>query len=117
MGFKDKEKQRRYQKEWYQKNKDKIREHRVTYAREDKNRKNQIVRRYCRMKGCFLCGYNRCSRSLHFHHLDPKTKKRDVSGLLAQNYSLRIIKEEMAKCILVCANCHGEIHAGIIKIN
>ncbi len=27
------------------------------------------------------------------------------------------LKKEVDKCILVCANCHGEIHAGLVDIN
>ena len=63
---------------------------------------------------CYFCGYNRCQDALDFHHLDPSQKGfgLSVKGLTR---SLQKIKEEADKCILVCANCHREIHAGLIK--
>jgi hypothetical protein len=60
---------------------------------------------------CQACGYNRCRQNLHFHHLDPTQKK---FGLTAGNgKSLARFREEARKCVLVCANCHGEIEAGL----
>lgn len=63
---------------------------------------------------CKLCGYNKCRHSLHFHHLDPATKDFQISG----NWGLswKRVKEELDKCVLVCSNCHGEIHAGLVTI-
>ena len=58
---------------------------------------------------CQLCHYNKCSASLDFHHLDPNEKDFGIS----QNNTYRNIdkmKQEVDKCILVCANCHREIH-------
>ena len=60
---------------------------------------------------CSLCGYNRCSEALDFHHRDPQTKSFGISqsGITR---SWEKIKDEVDKCVLICANCHREIHAG-----
>lgn len=61
---------------------------------------------------CNCCGYCRCDSALEFHHLDPSKKDFALSaGKLKKFESSR---EELDKCILVCANCHREIHIGLI---
>ena len=62
--------------------------------------------------GCVVCGYHRAMINLCFHHVDPSTKAFGVSMALGR--SLAAYREEAEKCILVCANCHGEIEAGLI---
>ena len=57
--------------------------------------------------GCAICGYNKCERSLHFHHVNPEDKKFQI-GQRAMKYSERRLVEELNKCILLCCNCHGE---------
>ena len=65
---------------------------------------------------CVICSYDKCQRALQFHHLDPKTKKFTISDAFSRKaYSTEEIEAEVKKCILVCANCHAEIHSGIIK--
>lgn len=61
--------------------------------------------------GCQRCGYNKCIRALEFHHTDPTQKDYGISnyGVL----SWEKVKIELDKCILVCANCHREIHEEI----
>ena len=56
------------------------------------------------------CGYNKCSEALEFHHKNPEEKDFNLSD---RNLILdwQEIKKELDKCILVCANCHREIHA------
>lgn len=64
---------------------------------------------------CQLCGYNRCLNALDFHHKDPSTKDRkykSISSLIREN-SIENGMKEVNKCILLCANCHREVHAGI----
>jgi len=61
--------------------------------------------------GCLSCGYSRCNRNLAFHHIYDK--QFNISGREFQ-FSLRKLKPELLKCVLVCHNCHGEIHDGII---
>jgi 5-methylcytosine-specific restriction endonuclease McrA len=63
---------------------------------------------------CQFCGYDRCGGALEFHHLDPKGK--DFG--LGQNGLTRFwerTKNELEKCILICSNCHKEIHAGLLQ--
>lgn len=62
---------------------------------------------------CQICKYNKCSQALVFHHIDPSQKSFEISG--AHSRSWKIIQKELDKCILVCANCHSEIHAGLIN--
>lgn len=50
-------------------------------------------------------------RCLDFHHPDPSEKKDDVSELVARGQSLRVVRAEIAKCVVLCANCHRMEHA------
>lgn len=59
---------------------------------------------------CFKCGYNKCQEALEFHHLNPSEKDKNISNLI--RISLARAEKEAEKCILVCANCHREIHNG-----
>jgi hypothetical protein len=63
---------------------------------------------------CVVCGYDRCMFSLHFHHLDPSTKSFRMS--MSSGKSLAAYRDEAGKCVLVCANCHGEIEAGLVEV-
>lgn len=58
---------------------------------------------------CEICGYNRCISALEFHHKDPKEKDFSI-GQKGYTRSLDKNKKEVDKCLLVCANCHREIH-------
>ena len=59
---------------------------------------------------CGICGYNKWNRALHFHHLDPTQKDIEISKLITQKKPWSMILKEAHKCILVCANCHSELH-------
>lgn len=63
---------------------------------------------------CSLCGYAKCSAALEFHHFDENKKDFGLSrkGLTR---SWKRVAQELDKCLLVCANCHREIHAGILQ--
>ena len=60
---------------------------------------------------CQICGYNRTMRNLAFHHL--LDKKFPISSRSFQ-FAMKMILEEVRKCILVCHNCHGEIHDKLV---
>jgi DNA-binding CsgD family transcriptional regulator len=56
---------------------------------------------------CEVCGYEKSIGALSFHHKDPEQKDFNIS---AKSYAFERLKKEVDKCILVCANCHIEIH-------
>lgn len=58
--------------------------------------------------GCIRCGYSKCLAALEFHHRDPSQKDFAVNSV--GNVKFDLIKPEIDKCDLVCANCHREIH-------
>ena len=60
---------------------------------------------------CKVCGYNNCDAALEFHHLNPNEKDPDYNNL--RSAFTDKLKIELDKCILVCANCHREIHNGL----
>jgi len=64
---------------------------------------------------CMICGYCRDMKALDFHHLDESQKKFGLSdrGLTR---SWEKTKEEVLKCVLLCANCHREVHSGYISL-
>ncbi len=65
---------------------------------------------------CWVCGYNRCRQGLEFHHVYPDQKIMQLSAREMQ-MKWQKIWTEVQKCILVCACCHREIHAGLIGQN
>ena len=65
---------------------------------------------------CEICGYDKCIEALEFHHLDETTKSFSISQT-AFSKSLEELKKEADKCILLCANCHRELHAAEHKNN
>jgi len=64
---------------------------------------------------CTICGYNNYYGALEFHHLDPNEKDFSISHD-GHCRSWEKVKVELDKCICVCANCHREIHAGMIDL-
>jgi hypothetical protein len=61
---------------------------------------------------CRLCGYDRCVAALEFHHIDPTTKRFSLSQK-GMSRALDTVRAEAAKCVLLCANCHAEVEAGM----
>lgn len=57
---------------------------------------------------CEKCGYKACNAALEFHHTDPTKKDFTISKRSVTVLSK--IKKELDKCMLLCANCHREIH-------
>jgi len=61
--------------------------------------------------GCCLCGYKLCNTALEFHHIE--TKQREISSIR----DINVLKAEFNnnKIVLLCANCHRLVHAGVIN--
>ena len=57
---------------------------------------------------CEVCGYNKCITALEFHHVNPNEKEFGIGSMKVLSFEK--CKKEVDKCMLVCANCHREIH-------
>ena len=77
-----------------------------------KNEVNKILGQRTQNGKCSFCGYDKCLGALQFHHLDPTKKDFTISqvNLNETNFSIDMLKAEVDKCILLCANCHAEEH-------
>lgn len=64
---------------------------------------------------CCLCGYSKCKSALDFHHINDNDKSFGLS-VRGLTRSWGRTKQELDKCVLVCANCHREIHEGITQL-
>lgn len=62
---------------------------------------------------CCICGYNKCQSSLVLHHLDPDKKDFAISSIRANPKNWFSIVEELRKCVMLCHNCHCEVHEGL----
>ena len=58
---------------------------------------------------CVICGYDRCPSAMDFHHVDSWTKDFSISQKMT---SWKAIQPELDKTVLLCANCHREVHDG-----
>ena len=124
-----------YSKEYYKKNKDKYRESNKKWleknpgywktnylnnvdARRDYARKREADRRKYISdiktdSGCIICGYNVCSKALEFHHIHGG-KEESVSQLARS--SMDKLNAEIEKCVVLCSNCHRELHDGVVDL-
>lgn len=73
-------------------------------------RQRDLKRKAIEYKGgkCEKCGYCKCSAALEFHHKNPEEKEFAIGKTRSQ--SRKRIQPELDKCMLLCSNCHKEIH-------
>ena len=97
---------RNYDKRYYLNNKLKI-------SLNKRGREKQYKKELIALLGgkCQICGYNKCDNAFDFHHIH-KDKTQTINRLL-KGYSKQKLLKEAKKCILVCANCHREIHSNM----
>jgi 5-methylcytosine-specific restriction endonuclease McrA len=104
--------------------KKKIRKETRTYADRREYIKKAVSKRRRKLRlmsierggsKCQISGYNKCNRALVFHHKDPSTKEFALSAN-GITRSWEKTKKEIDKCILLCSNCHMEVHDGIVII-
>lgn len=79
-----------------------------------KNTKSRIIEA---MGGkCQCCGYDRCDSALALHHIDPSEKEFSLGQIRGSPIAWPRIVVELKKCVLLCHNCHSEIHAGVRQL-
>lgn len=57
--------------------------------------------------GCSRCGYSKCAGAIDLHHPEHDPIR---SLTLGHRFGSKKNLEELSKCILLCANCHREVH-------
>lgn len=100
-------------KVYYQENKQ---HHKATTSQNRKVYRKKISTYLNAIKacGCCLCP-EKTFCCLEFHHLDPSKKEYDI-GRLAWDGSAEKLKAELAKCCVICSNCHRKLHAGMVDV-
>lgn len=59
---------------------------------------------------CEICSYDNCNSAFDFHHINSFEKEFNISGKTIWNEKL---EQELQKCVLLCSNCHREVHEGL----
>lgn len=107
-------------KEYYQKNKDKIKlkskiwsknnkQKSLDIKRKSKNKNKLLAKEYVESYKSKCCYCNLTDKNcLEFHHI--KNKKYNISKMVLSGYSVKLIKLELQKCECICANCHRKKH-------
>ena len=81
---------------------------------EFRRRRKENLIKVCGCK-CALCGYNKVISALEFHHIEPEEKEYGIAEK-GTCHDLEKDLAEVKKCILVCANCHREIHEELYSV-
>ncbi len=81
-------------------------------ARRKRERRTELKNKAIKYKGCKCakCGYATDTSALEFHHVDASSKEFSISKH-ALGKPWNEVKKELDKCILLCANCHREVHS------
>lgn len=87
-------------------------ERRLSETNRGRECRRRLKARSIEYKGgkCSVCGYDHCSNALEFHHIDKDSKDFSISEAFARHMCWEDIVPELDKCILICLNCHREVH-------
>ena len=107
-----KEYQRTYHRSWHQRH----REKRLTRIYERKAAIYEYVQNLKSQLSCVDCGEQHPA-TLQFHHLNSEDKVFNISTAARHGTSLNRIKQEIQKCVVLCANCHFIRHYNMQKKN
>jgi hypothetical protein len=69
-----------------------------------------VVNEIKEKNGCMRCGI-KDPRVLEFHHLNTDSKEFNIADYYYSHYSFERLEVEIAKCAVICANCHRILHA------
>ncbi len=87
------------------------------HAQQDRGRQRKLQLIELNGDRCGKCGYSRNFSALEFHHVDPTRKDFALDLRSLSNRKWSNVLKEAEKCILVCSNCHKEIHNPDCKLS
>jgi hypothetical protein len=103
--------QKSYKNHWV-KNRTRIDSNHYQFIEAFREKCNQIKH----VSGCFFCKEND-PICLDFHHKDSTNKQYTISKMINSHKNWICIQLEIDKCIVICANCHRKVHAGVLNVN
>jgi hypothetical protein len=121
MPLKDPKARREYHREYMRRRYREDVEFRTTHKK--RTRKNSILVQAKSRKiiaefkksGCLLCGEKEpCCMSAH--HVLPEGKDFNIGDAVGMKYGEKRLRQELAKCVCICLNCHQKVHAGIVEL-
>ena len=128
------EQQARYSKQYRESHKDNVREYKKNYLKKHPiskekikayrklfiDKKRKLLNRYCNfvkyISKCNLCFESNTS-CLDFHHKNPQEKTASVSQYSSFGFSIKKIRTEIKKCVVLCSNCHRKQHYSATRHN
>jgi len=112
MPIKDKEENRKYQREWARKRGKTKRNNQV-----GPKRRLEMVEK-AKDYPCVVCRIAYPIPVMDLHHADDSEKTVTTVSLtgLTRTGPYDKLKEELDKCVPLCANCHRLVHAGIKQL-
>lgn len=89
---------------------------RLCYTCKTKKIRNERKEKAVQFLGgkCQICGYDKCSQAMTFHHRDPEKKEFTLSTSWEKSWE--VVCKEVEKCVLLCCRCHAEVHAGVTDL-
>jgi hypothetical protein len=104
----DRERKRAYDREWYEKHATQV----LTRNAAQKRKLQRWYAEYKAMLKCQQCGENHPA-TLVFHHRDASQKEISVAQAIHDGWNVEHILEEIAKCDVLCTNCHRRLHGNL----
>lgn len=107
-----------WRKQWYQKNKEKVCAKSRAYSaahhedvvrrRASIRKRNQEIVARTKCRPCMDCGVQYNPWQMDLDHREASQKCESVSCMALQGWGLKRLEIEIAKCDVVCSNCHRE---------
>src|SRR5262252_1068828 len=103
--MRNRQKQLEYQRAWYARNKQK----QLAWNRDRKEKMKLWWQELKSSLHCARCPENHPA-ALDFHHQNQSQKDRDLGNCVGRGWSKERILDEVAKCTVLCSNCHRKLH-------
>lgn len=102
MTYKDKDKQKQAQREWYLRNKE------LTYQRTTgtRQKRKEAINQIKEASPCADCNTFFPYYIMQFDHINADEKIESINVLI-KTASMEVVYNEIQKCELVCSNCHA----------
>lgn len=102
-------------RDYYKQNSKKLYKQIKEAAKRRSSFRREVINALKRANGCAVCTENEpCA--LDFHHVDSTEKESAIASMLIRGRSKEALLAELAKCELLCSNCHRKHHSGIVLV-